>query len=273
MLGNTRNHTLKNGGFTLVELSIVLVIIALVAGVVLTGQSLIADATIRSTITQVSKYRNAVTTFRIKYNGLPCDITNDRAIAFGFQAKTNASRNSDRLISTGANWTPDQCLETNLFWNDLSTSGLIEAGYTGIDNFYNTASCGTATPTSWMPTLQINSNVVVIPFSDTTENLNYFTFYGGVTAISSYGLYTGAGGAFTPMQAYSIDSKMDDGTPLGGQVTARYNTNYNSLLAPPLSTPAAPANGVCVSNATDNPYNTKSASGGDFVSCVIRIPM
>ena len=267
MLGHTRNHNLAQGGFTLVEISIVLVIIALVAGVVLTGQSLIADATIRATINQISQYRTAVTVFRSKYNGFPGDLTNTRALNLGLSPRV-AGRNSDRLLLTGSNWSPSQCSEANLFWNDLSTLGLIEGRYTGTDTSYGT--CGNVSPRDLMPVLKSNTNVFVIAYSDLTENQNYFTFYSGITAIGVWGTYTGVGAAFTPMQAYSIDSKIDDGTPFGGQVTARYN---GDSATNPLSTPAAPANGVCVSNATGNPYNTKSASGGDFVSCVIRIPM
>lgn len=270
MLGHTRNHTLAQGGFTLVELSIVLVIIALVAGVVLTGQSLIADASIRSTISQISKYREAVTIFRLKYNGLPGDLNNTRALSLGLSPKVSLGRDSNRLITTGSSWTPSQCAEANLFWNDLSTIGLIEGRYTGTDTNYGIAGCGSPTPRDLMPVLKRNNNVYVVAYSDFAENQNYFAFYSGITAIAGYGEYTGIGAAFTPMQAYSIDSKMDDGTPLGGQVTARYNAD--SPTNPP-SVPAAPANGVCVSNATGNPYNTLPDSGGNTVACVIRIPM
>ena len=63
MLGHTRNHTLAQGGFTLVELSIVLVIIALVVGGVFQGTELIRTAEIRSFLSQLDKYRIAVSNF------------------------------------------------------------------------------------------------------------------------------------------------------------------------------------------------------------------
>ncbi len=53
-------------GFTLIELSIVLVIIGLIVGGVLVGQDLIKAAETRATVGQVEKYNAAVNTFRTK---------------------------------------------------------------------------------------------------------------------------------------------------------------------------------------------------------------
>src|SRR5271170_3878378 len=63
-----------NAAFTLIELSIVLVIIGLIVGGVLVGQDLIKAAQIRATVTQLEKYNTSVNTFRGKYNGLPGDL-------------------------------------------------------------------------------------------------------------------------------------------------------------------------------------------------------
>ena len=60
-------------GFTLIELSIVLVIIGLVIGGVLVGQQLIHAAQIRQQAAQFESINAAVNTFRTKYNCLPGD--------------------------------------------------------------------------------------------------------------------------------------------------------------------------------------------------------
>ena len=57
----------KSAGFTLIELSIVLVIIGLIIGGVLVGRDLIAAAQVRAQISQIEKYQTAVNTFRGKY--------------------------------------------------------------------------------------------------------------------------------------------------------------------------------------------------------------
>lgn len=261
-----------------------LVIIGLITGGVLVGATMIKDAEMRAVINQINKYRQGVLAFKIKYGGLPGDLNNTKAVSFGFQSRdpTLGFRNGNRTIDTGANWLPSTCGETNLFWNDLSTSGLIERGYTGVDYSYGGIACGTSTPGSWMPKLKVGSSSYVTAYTDFTEGKNYFIAYGNVEVIGGYGNFlvnaTASGWAaalapFTPLQAYSIDAKIDDGTPLGGLVTARYNMNYNSPYSIPLSTPAAPASGVCVSNATGNPYNTGSTTGGNTAACVIQFPM
>ena len=70
-------------GFTLIELSVVLVIIGLIVGSVLVGQSLISAAGVRATIAQIEKYNTAANTFREKYGYLPGDIKDPDASSFG----------------------------------------------------------------------------------------------------------------------------------------------------------------------------------------------
>lgn len=66
----------SRNGFTLVELSIVLVIIGLVIGGVLVGKELIRAADIRANIADIEKLKTTINTFRLKYNCLPGDCLN-----------------------------------------------------------------------------------------------------------------------------------------------------------------------------------------------------
>ena len=62
--------------FSLVELSIVLVILGLLVGGILSGQSLIRAATLRSFVKQHEQHYTAVMSFRDKYSQLPGDMNN-----------------------------------------------------------------------------------------------------------------------------------------------------------------------------------------------------
>src|SRR6478736_3210874 len=61
-------------GFSLVELSIVLVILGLLTGGILAGQSLIRAAELRAVGTEYGRYATATQTFRDKYLALPGDF-------------------------------------------------------------------------------------------------------------------------------------------------------------------------------------------------------
>lgn len=85
-------HPLRIQGFTLVELSIVLVVIGLLVGGVLAGRDLIRAAEIKSVISDLDKIQTAVNVFYNKYHCLPGDCAN--ATDYGF---TN-SGDGDELV-------------------------------------------------------------------------------------------------------------------------------------------------------------------------------
>src|SRR6202035_5008439 len=76
--------TAANSGFTLIELSIALVIIGLIVGGILVGQDMIKAAEVRAQISQIEKYNQAVNTFKGKFGGLPGDLAMSTANQFGF---------------------------------------------------------------------------------------------------------------------------------------------------------------------------------------------
>lgn len=61
-------------GFTLIELSIVVVVIALIVSGVIAGQSLVRQAELRDILSKSIIYKTAINTFLLKYNYLPGDM-------------------------------------------------------------------------------------------------------------------------------------------------------------------------------------------------------
>src|SRR5665213_289434 len=93
MLDSKVRQMTSNLGFTLIELSIVLVIIGLIVGGILVGQDLIKAAEVRAQISQIEKYNQAVNTFRAKFGGLPGDLPAVYANQFGFIPRGSGCNN------------------------------------------------------------------------------------------------------------------------------------------------------------------------------------
>ena len=75
-LKQTVSHQRSRAGFTLIELSIVLVIIGLVVGGIFVGKELVRASQLNSVLRDLDKYNSAVLTFKDKYGHLPGDIPN-----------------------------------------------------------------------------------------------------------------------------------------------------------------------------------------------------
>src|SRR5262249_3199194 len=125
-------------GFTLIELSIVLVIIGLIVGGVLVGQDLIKAAEIRATVAQFEKLNSAVNTFRNKYGFIPGDLpqgTTSPASALGFFAEddtlggTAGHGDGNGLIEGGSAGAVIGIGEPLEFWRHLTDAGFIDGNY------------------------------------------------------------------------------------------------------------------------------------------------
>jgi len=234
-------------GFTLVELSIVLVIIGLIVGGVLVGHDLITAAGIRSTIAQLEKYNQAVNTFRGKYGQLPGDIDANTAAAFGFTARGPYAGMGDGNgviqgvcgFSQGANCGEGPFTgETGAFWVDLTTANglnlnLIDQAFSLAAPSENGGDFGTAVTGTgidgYLPAAKMGKGNYIYVWSGGTipgvgvgDGNNYF----GLSAVSALGGSIGWAMHSVPglsvKEAYNIDSKIDDGLPQSGRVLARY---------------------------------------------------
>ena len=86
------------GGFTLVEIAIVLVIVGLLLAGVLKGQELIENSKIKNIAKDMDGITSAVLSYRDRYKALPGDETVNTTTAYGWTANVGAG-NGDGLIA------------------------------------------------------------------------------------------------------------------------------------------------------------------------------
>lgn len=218
-------------GFSLIELSIVLVILGLLAGGILAGQSLIRAAELRSITSEYQRYQAAGHTFRDKYMAIPGDMTN--ATRFWGRANTTADcvTNSSAAVnaSTGTcdgdgdgrifyGTTIGRTGEVFQFWRQLALAGLIEGNYDGmsgsaglIDHNY-----GVNSPQSRISSVGWGASWANNAAGAQTNVFRYD--YANSMTIGT-DLNTWADGTFLKAEeAWGIDTKLDDGIPGIGKI-------------------------------------------------------
>ncbi len=249
----TRHHS----GFTLIELSIVLVIIGLIIGGVLVGRDLIASSEIRAQIKQIEEFKTATNAFKAKYGYLPGDIPPTETAQLGFFTFTGAYAGSTiyqavccswgyRYYSFGNNDGQISRTEQYVFWEHLSEAKMIPGEYGGTQGGVNYLETNADTTAGGMMVngthyigdfylFQPRSKVAKIVSSSGVETIkvrsnHYYTkylYYNYTNSENFFELY------MTTRQASIIDQKIDDGsTTLGSVRDSSMAFTYLNLIVP-----------------------------------------
>lgn len=203
-------------GFTLVELSIVIVIIGFLVAGIAAGANMVKQAQIRSVITDLQSYQTAVNNFKAKYNKLPGDI--DTATSFwpsDGQCLETVAGNEDVCNGDNNGGIDGKKVvsgdETRAALKHLALANMISAGIPVVPTTIAPMVAGKNTPASKI------------------SGAGYY-LVGGIFPIPGYGLINVVAfgknntvdtnnllnyGALTPEDAFSIDQKIDDGTISG----------------------------------------------------------
>jgi prepilin-type N-terminal cleavage/methylation domain-containing protein len=233
--------TLAATAFSLIELSIVLVILGLLTGGILAGQSLIRAAELRSITTDQNRYVTAAQTFRDKYFQLPGDMNNAQSfwgVANATAAtcvttpstdKATCNGNGDGMIypSAGSN-------ESYRFWQHLANAGLIEGTYDGITHGSNSFSSTQENS----PRGRIGSSLWFV-WNWTAPQTGQWVFDGTYGNRISTGIQEAnsepMNAILTPPELWNIDIKMDDGLPAQGKVKSAWYLCTNATASSQLN--------------------------------------
>lgn len=237
-----------NRGFSLVELSIVLVILGLLTGGILAGQSLIKAAELRAISTEYARWETAVSTFRDKYVAIPGDMAT--ATKFWGPAPTcpgdtttpatdlrTCNGDGNGLLDLGGTGP-----ESTRFWQHLANAGLIEGRYTGVSSDADGYAFGVVAPIN-VPQSRF-ANAEWVPYAigniDYTNTSYFEGNYGNAFEIGLFhSILTSNGNILIPEDAWNIDTKMDDGKPATGSIRTLEANGVNcNTIAASTTTPA-----------------------------------
>lgn len=230
----------RKSAFTLVELSIVLVIIALLVAAAIAGKSLIKSSQLRSLITQIHEIEIATSAFIDRYNAIPGDMSNASDV-FGITNCPVSPCNGDGSNKVEFNGTNNINLEVYNYFKHLYLANLLDTKYDG-------------------------TNIPKVRYGNANMSIRYINgtggqriFLRGPAHMMEIGQIGGAGAAnganlanrlaYTAQEVYTLDVKMDDGIATKGNI---YAVNTDDMYAVVDNTP----NGIGCAG-----YNT---SGSDY---------
>lgn len=246
----------------MVELSIVLVILGLLTGGILAGQSLIRAAQLRAVPTEYSRWITATRSFRDKYFGLPGDIATATQFWGRMVNVTECVTNSSAAVnsSTGVcDGNADGALdiasagskpaELAQYWRELALAGLIEGTYSGYTGASGNRTCviGTDCPPSKLSNAGWSTRTMTAPDD---SGAAYAMDYGNMFLVGGQTPQMTNAAVMKPEEAWNIDVKMDDGKPAYGKIVARYYNN--ACAAADDGTTHTPTNFVASYKLTDS---------------------
>lgn len=232
-------------GFSLVELSIVLVILGLLTGGILTGQSLIRAAELRKIPLEKEMLATSFLTFKDRYFYLPGDMPNatdfwgsaggNGTVGDGCESGAGTGTQTCNGNGDGAIYQINpaapggQYNERFMLFQHLANAGLIEGSYTG--------RAGSNTKTEFLPENAFYSKGI----SNASYEFNSIGYNSGNAANFAYyygnrimfGSVRENGGPWdavlTPEESWNIDKKIDDGLPASGNLIGVYWNNLCSI--------------------------------------------
>ncbi len=225
-------HTSRSG-FSLLELSIVLIIMGLLTGGVLAGRHLVRSSELKSMATQLVELNNAFNQFYDKYEYIAGDMPNattlwgaaDNADGLGADCFGVANDGSTSTCNGNGNGQIQQepgdtfKYETWRAWQHLQNAKMLSGTYTGIAYTPSTTN-REAVPGENVPAAKIESVGFTVLFKPSTVWTGWFpnNYDKHVFTVGVRGNKETRDPFLSASEMNSLDSKMDDGLPGSGSI-------------------------------------------------------
>jgi prepilin-type N-terminal cleavage/methylation domain-containing protein len=229
-------HNKDTNGFTLVEISIVMIIIGLLIGGTFGGMKLIENMQVNKTVQDLKAIESAALTFKDTYGRLPGDIVNPAArLPNCSVAPCATGGNGNRRIDNIVWWAEEISATDERFaiWSHLEASGLLSMGTKNTIDM----SFGEGQPDSPIGggyRMSVHNGAFHSPL---TRSLSGAIMILGSTIPSAF-LVGGAVDVASCAQLASIDQKIDDALVFDGvfQSWCSPTTNFTTDIYAPSGT-------------------------------------
>ncbi len=235
---NKKTFTTKKKAFSLIELSIVLIIIGLLVAGVTGGASLIKNAELRSLMTEARGYQVAVNAFKERFQALPGDFNSAVGAMTGTAGSSNCAgstsavcgNNNGQIEFYNSNVTATTVaarMESNIAWQQLKNGGFVDALFTPTSadaDSGGAVSSTVLTPGSNIPGSKFKNAGWIFDFLNSQNVVIVTGAVTGAGAASSTAVTAVATNVIIPVDALSIDTKLDDGIANAGKVRAHAST-------------------------------------------------
>ena len=235
-----KNTNHNEQAFTLLEMSVVIVIVGLILAGITLGGDLSRNAELKTVFVDLERYETAVKNFKDQYKSLPGDMYN-AASFWGVSAGNvtdvpgSAGCYSTAAVGTATcNGNGDGSISVNAggnemftFWQQLSAAELLDGRFTGApggggalhavigENVPSSSVRGAGYTTAFVGVVSGNADLY-------DANYGHVTVFG--TEVASN---TTFGEVLTPGEIFAMDEKVDDGSPAYGRFMS-YKSNVNA---------------------------------------------
>ncbi|MDA0967671.1 MAG: prepilin-type N-terminal cleavage/methylation domain-containing protein [Proteobacteria bacterium] len=216
-------------GFTLIELSIVIVIIGLIVAGVVGGQSLVEQAKLRNIVSDFNKFSIATSAFKIEYGENAGDLSKAEQyfgttdcpnfVGVGYTCRCNGNGNK----RVGPESITGEVHERMRFWQHLALASVLEGNFDGGCDYRYT---GTEAIGRTIPAGSFPATAYTIMDRNNTNGTDIHLGKRHVEASSFVTIYNA--GFINAPTAQSLDSKIDDGIANTGKVRGLDSPNTGS---------------------------------------------